>query len=855
MTHATRIISLLLTLSITVPLAACEKDEQPPPEETDKDFYYIETHDVPFSLRSEISRYLTYQGNVLITNDGRVMRSISNENTLENPAIQVTLTNRKDPSQKLDFYLDKRTAASLLIYDTKTGESVDQPLYLPDPNTGELTSDNGREIVRAITLPDGGFFTIALPMVDYYSYWDHRDIFDEIDFVPLEYYSRSYKLSDDDEVYFLLNRFDADGKPIFELSSEDIGLWDSEAPKITAAADGSVYLYFRYETAWCVVSPDGKVSETFRMPDTVDPSYGSQFLSDADWNVLLIATESSPSSLEAIAAVFSLKDGKCERVYETSTAMPGSIIAVGNGVFCEWSDGIIRREDGTGIVDLEDAYLEKLDVISLAAYGDEFPLIYHDPVENGDRVGVIRHMTPEKYDSLKASGEKTPVAPDSGTPLTIAVSESGGYGTLSDSLSDYVNRFNRESGHRAVVCKFYAGTGSEADSALTRDMLSGEVPDMVLFTGALHYEKFANTGLFADLYGFMDKYDGLKREDLFPCVLKPFENPDGTLTTLVSEFGLSTLIGSKSVLDEKSTWTLKELSDFSKGFGKDTYLLADYYRTPDSIFNNLIEKILPQYINYKDKTFDMGDDLRSLLELCKSYNAPPKEVSDTAPESYLTGKIALKMSDIKNIGDFLSVYNCFFYEEDLDFIGYPTKDGSNGTMIRPTTRIAITKNCADPEGAWSYVTAQTEYARIMWENKHKTSMGGGTYYLPGFPCARSAFDAMINHAYKYLEVRYQESPMVNGSWSTFPISYESRITRNEEELARQRLNGKYYVFLSEESEAFLRGLLENCTNAVSTDDASLSIIKEEASAYFSGAKSVDEIVKLTVDRVTTRINE
>ncbi len=850
MTNATRIISLLLTLSITVPLAACEKDEQPPPEEPDKNFYYIETHDVSFSLVPESSYFTTNQGDAKFTNDGKLLKILPSGTKLENPTRSVTLTNLFNPDEKLDIFLDMRASDSLLIYDTTTQETSEQKFYLPDPNTGELTSIHGRELISVITMPDGGYFVMNVALPDYW------DISGGLPIIPDKNYGRlSELILGDTEYNFLLNRFDADGKPIFELSSEDIGLWDSEAPKITAAADGSVYLYFRYETAWCVVSPDGKVSETFRMPDTVDPSYGSQFLSDADWNVLLIATESSPSSLEATAAVFSLKDGKCERVYETSTAMPGSIIAMGNGVFCEWSDGIIRHEDGTGIVDLEDAYLEKLDVISLAAYGDEFPLIYHDPVENGDRVGVIRHMTPEKYDSLKASGEKTPVAPDSGTPLTIAVSESGGYGTLSDSLGDYVNRFNRESGHRAVVYKSYAGTGSEADSALTRDMLSGEVPDMVLFTGALHYEKFANTGLFADLYGFMDKYDGLKREDLFPCVLKPFENPDGTLTTLVSEFGLSTLIGSKSVLDEKSTWTLKELSDFSKGFGKDTYLLADYYRTPDSIFNSLIEKILPQYINYKDKTFDMGDDLRSLLELCKSYNAPPKEVSHTAPGSYLTGKIALKMSDIKNIGDFMSAYNCFFSEEDLDFIGYPTKDGSNGTMIRPTTRIAITKNCADPEGAWSYVTAQTEYARIMWENKHKTSMGGGTYDLPGFPCARAAFDAMINHAYKYLEVRYQESPMVNGSWSTFPISYESRITRSEEQLAQYRLNGKYYVFLSEKSEAFLRGLLENCTNAVSTDDASLSIIKEEASAYFSGAKSVDEIVKLIVDRVTTRINE
>ena len=103
---------------------------------------------------------------------------------------------------------------------------------------------------------------------------------------------------------------------------------------------------------------------------------------------------------------------------------------------------------------------------------------------------------------------------------------------------------------------------------------------------------------------------------------------------------------------------------------------------------------------------------------------------------------------------------------------------------------------------------------------------------------------MIAYAYEYAEVRYYYSKL-DKSW----------VTQVNTSPAEYRTRNKNFGYMTEGAENILRGIFDGAANAVSTDEALLSIIREEASAYFSGAKSVDETVKLIENRVTTLINE
>ena len=63
------------------------------------------------------------------------------------------------------------------------------------------------------------------------------------------------------------------------------------------------------------------------------------------------------------------------------------------------------------------------------------------------------------------------------------------------------------------------------------------------------------------------------------------------------------------------------------------------------------------------------------------------------------------------------------------------------------------------------------------------------------------------------------------------------------------------VYFSENDAEQLRAMFDDCRRVASKDDAVLSIILEEASAYFSGVRGIDDTVKFITDRVNTRIHE
>lgn len=820
MIKITRIVSLIMALALIISLPACEKTD------SDNDFYYIETHDIGFSLVPENIYLPDDAGIPCITNDGRIIKPIAGEEKLETPVKSVTLTDRFDPGRKIDVPLDTRAADYLLIYDTSTRETRTQKLFTPDPDTGELTSVNGRVILSAITMPDEGFSVMNVPASDYIS--------DDIGIVPTGSYFRLHEAIDG-EYSVLLSRFDSEGKLVFEFPSQDLGFDCANLPGIAAGADNSLYLYFYSDNTWRVVSPDGEISESFELPESIDGQPG-EIYSDAEWNVLLTVDESGASDTEK-RSVFSLKKGICERIYETPPDAGSKLITSDGKIFYEW-DNLGISTDGTEILSFDDIFLTGEDIISVGAVGDEFPVIYFDRVEQEKRVAVIRHMTPERYEKLKSDGENPQISPESVEPLIVAMSDAEAYIT-----GDYINHYNREAGKRVVARKIYPGDKDAADSALTRDIMSGEVPDILLFSGNLRYEKFRDQSLFTDLYPLMESGSSLSRGDLLPCVTKPFENADGTLTSLVMEFGLSTITGSAKTL-RNDYLTITDLSDFSKELENDIRLIAgNDAKTPGEVFVKFIGAAVPRYVDYEKKTFDPGDGLKSLLELCGSLGMPADDLAAESPESYQSGKIALRMSDITGIGDFIREYSFFYPGDDLRFVGYPANDNSNSTMIRPTVRIAVTSDCSDPIGAWSYISAQVGYSTKMWKSRGKPYSDPGVRN-PGFPCTKSAAEAMIAYAYEYAEVRYYYSKL-DKSW----------VTQVNTSPAEYRVPDKNFGYMTEGAENILRGLFDSAANAVSTDEALISIIREEASAYFSGAKTADEVVKLIENRVTTLINE
>ena len=64
-----------------------------------------------------------------------------------------------------------------------------------------------------------------------------------------------------------------------------------------------------------------------------------------------------------------------------------------------------------------------------------------------------------------------------------------------------------------------------------------------------------------------------------------------------------------------------------------------------------------------------------------------------------------------------------------------------------------------------------------------------------------------------------------------------------------------YAPLSADEEKQFRGLINTTTKVMGDNDEVMNIICEEAGAYFSGQKSLDETADIIQNRVTNYVNE
>ena len=158
----------------------------------------------------------------------------------------------------------------------------------------------------------------------------------------------------------------------------------------------------------------------------------------------------------------------------------------------------------------------------------------------------------------------------------------------------------------------------------------------------------------------------------------------------------------------------------------------------------------------------------------------------------------------------------------------------SGTAAAPLQKFCITAESEVPDGAWEFIL------RTFGETDE------GFYLNPvtGFPSLRAALNRMLDDESK-LHYLFNEGSISN---STYGPEEDPWI---KDAIA----SGAVYAQLTEDDRSELLSLLENITLAANTDDEIISIIREDASAYFAGAKSLEETVKVIQSRVSIYVAE
>ena len=510
--------------------------------------------------------------------------------------------------------------------------------------------------------------------------------------------------------------------------------------------------------------------------------------------------------------------GDYDLYYNSGINLYGYDAATGESTkLLNWMDCDINGNDMNGISFGSDGRI--LVVLNHWTYNR-----YSDDDSNSRSTGEIAVVSKVPYESVPQK-----------TVLTLATQYMGG-----SNLSNAIIKFNRNNDKYRISVKDYSEYNTEDDysaglTKLTTEILAGNLPDMLLLNGNMPYEQYAAKGILEDLYPYIDSDSEMSREDFFPTVLAALE-VDGKLCQAASGFGIQAVMGPKSVVGDTPGWTyeqyneaLSQMPEGCVGFSR--------YMTRDSMLQTLLAADTDYYVNWttgecRFDTPEFADMLNFAAQFPADY--PEDDVYVDERELISEGKQMLTTAYISSFDDIL--YNdVYFGPGNATYIGYPTNEGV-GNLLTINGGIAITKNCADKDGAWQFV-------RSFLTEKGQDEMYD--YYLP---TNIKLFDRYLEHemVQEYekdadgnyvLDENGERIPISKGGWGMMDgTTYE------------------IYAITQEQADQ-LKELINNTTKLANYNDSVFDIVNEQAQAFFAGQKSAEEVAKLIQSKANIYVNE
>ncbi len=740
----------------------------------------------------------------------------------------------------------------LVIFDTDTYSFtpffVDATDEVDTTGLPEVMSYMGMTICTVANMPDGGYVAIV-----------REPTVTPEDAIVNETLQKTLRLV----------RWDNTGtriftKPVYQYSELIDGVYKN---KMYTSKTGTIYIV--YSDQFIAISPEGEYMYTFVYPEEIASMNNSSHYVVIQYNTDGDLIFCYPEQLNDMTGGFRYRcfyiDDEAEglgREYEFPDI--GSFcpyFGEGYDVFLHGFNGFYGYNEGDKYptllftyLDIDVDYMMLLDFKIISA--DRFAVLINNPIEGTFKYGVVEAVPEETV----AKREILTLAYES------VIDGESNTGTLLRNIRNF-NVTNSE--YRIEVVEYNSDDSMSANDKLLRDIISGEQIDIVVFANSITPEPFVSQDAFLDLYEFMDSDDSYTRDKFLPCVLEPIETADGELPYLAVDFALSTLVGSRSNLedysgsDDCSVWGFDDIARLAGSLSGDEKLMKLEDNGGDdklALLDSLLPNTLSSFVDYDGRSCDFGgDDFKSLIEVCSSPVL--RESYEINPARYID-EVMLKPSVYTSLRDFMDDRYLDFTPDDIAYIGYPTNDtaATEGTLILPVTGIALTKNCASPDGAWEFIKSYIESTTAYIEAFADTPMS--VYTFRYFGCAWETVDALIElvrdaemFVTTVISTDNTGSEYARRSYDPWFVSDPNDRSFDENRAKKLERDGVVAYVFGDEDEAALRRLLSGVTQTVVEDAAVEAIVVDEVSAYFGGVGTLDDAARQTDGRVRTYLAE
>ena len=406
--------------------------------------------------------------------------------------------------------------------------------------------------------------------------------------------------------------------------------------------------------------------------------------------------------------------------------------------------------------------------------------------------------------------------------LTLA-SAYGNY-TIKEAVTEY----NKSQTKYKIKFVDYSEENDPA-SKISADIAAGDIPDMLDVSygvGNMSLDQCIAKGLLEDLTPYIEKDDEISPEDFIPSMYESMKH-GGKIYSVSSSASVMTLMARKSETGEEQGWTFQEMKDYVDSQPETAKIF--YSDNKNDMLNDFMYGCGADFVNWeKGECYFDSQDFKDVLEMCNRGTNDEMSYDEEMPTTtemvrnhemlFANGGVAI---------DNLVVYKAMF-EDDMVCKGFPNKE-KKGSFFMFEDSVAISSKCTDKEAAWDFVR---QFMTEEYQSKHYLE----TY---GVPTREDVYEAYVQ-CYTCTEPTKDK--------------YGNDIYPNEGSYGMDGIDIECKPLTQEQVDDY-RALLDSSSGVWAYDENIEAIVSEEAAAYFSGDKSLDDVCAIIQNRATTYVNE
>lgn len=355
------------------------------------------------------------------------------------------------------------------------------------------------------------------------------------------------------------------------------------------------------------------------------------------------------------------------------------------------------------------------------------------------------------------------------------------------------------------------------------------------------YRQMAQKGYLEDLWPYIEDDPDFGRESVLQAPIKAAE-VNGGLYTLFQKVVIFTLTGRESVVGDRYSWTMEDVTDVLEGMPEDSTILR-YNMTRKDAFFNLLRYSLDRFLDWD--TGECHFNSQGFLDLVQFLENIPDEADLEDPVD-AEEEVIRRIKDGQQMLEGVMVVwqqsvgiSDAIWQERAAFPGYPTADGSSGSFFYPTGRVlSMSAACRNKDAAWEYIR------KLILPIVNKARPLNAWMDIP-----------VSMHDYELL--LWGELQQMNRA-----IEQAGSV---EDFLKNDILSRRYHFDygpavrlmrpLTEEDTQRYEDLINHTTQLYWPDDALSDIVWDSLGPYFAGDWTLEHTIEVLQNRATLYVNE